>query len=203
MKREEFRKLTSVYENCLKQEVPADEQKTITEYFDSVKSLDEVFHFTQRFEIKRSNISTVELTFTDLTHRIGEPVYDSISCNWVIIDAYRNDEIHFSDGTVLCNDPYILKGRFFDKWQDLTDEQLFTRALLRRTESYESLAEFIYHSEKTFIEKQKILKKIIYELNSVKEDLCQKPSDIQIISNSIVCIETISKVLEEMEDTAC
>lgn len=202
MDRKEFKELTPVYNERLQQIAGINEKKAINDYFDCVRSLDQLYDFTHDFEVKRHD-SSQELSFTELTQRIGEPVYDAISCCWLIIDDYSDDEIHFSDGTTLCDDPYIIKGRFFDKWQDLTEEQLFTRSLLRRTESYESLAQYIRDSDKSLETKLELLKGILCSLKLVKEDLCHLPADQQIVENSIVCINAICMILKEMEDPIC
>lgn len=202
MERKEFKELTSTYSARLQQISATEEKKTIIDYFDCVRSLDEIFCFMQRFEVKKSYDRSKELNFKDLTQRIGDPVYDAISCCWLIIEKYCDGEIHFNDGTVLTDDPYIIKDRFFDKWQDLTEDQLFTKSLLRRTETYESLSLSIWQSDKTILEKNKCLKRILSELALVKEELCQRGSDRLIVENSMICITTIVNLLNEKEGTA-
>lgn len=199
MEREEFKKMTSVYETRLRQLSDRNAQETLTAYFDRVRSMDEIFCFMQRFEVKKVYDCSRELDFKELTQRIGEPVYDAISCCWLIIEDYRNGDIHFNDGTSVRDDPNVLKGRFFDKWQDLTEEQIFTRSLLRRTEAYESLSLSIWNSEKTSEEKTTQLERILDELASVKEDLCLRGADRQIVENSMLCITTIVDFLKETE----
>lgn len=205
MDRKEFKELTPIYKERLQQIAAAEEKKAIIDYFDCVRSLDEIFCFMQRFEVNRSYDRSKELDFKDLTQRIGEPVYDAISCCWLIIDEYSkaDNELHFSDGTTLCDDPYIIKGRFFDKWQDLTEDQLFTRSILRRTESYESLAQYIRDSDKPVEKKVDLLKGIIRDLLQVKEDLCLRQNDRLIITNSIICIDAICTILQEVEGMIC
>ncbi|MEQ3257466.1 hypothetical protein AAA151_24690, partial [[Clostridium] innocuum] len=183
MEREEFKKMTSVYETRLRQLSDRNAQATLTAYFDRVRSMDEVFGFMQRFEVKKAYDCSGELDFKELTQRLGEPVYDAISCCWLIIEDYRDGEIHFNDGTSVRDDPNVLKGRFFDKWQDLTEEQLFTKSLLRRTEAYESLSLSIWNSEKMSEEKITQLERILDELASVKEELCLRGAERQIVEN--------------------
>ena len=201
MEREEFKKMTSVYEARLRQLSDRNAQAPLTPYFDRVRSMDEIFGFIQRFEVKKAYDCSGELDFKELTQCIGEPVYDAISCCWLIIEDYRDGEIHFNDGTSVRDDPNVLKGRFFDKWQDLTEEQLFTKSLLRRIEAYESLSMSIWNSEKTSEEKTTQLKRILDELASVKEELCLRGAERQIVENSILCITTIVDLLKETEGT--
>ena len=199
MERREFKKMTSIYEARLRQLSDGKDQAMLTAYFDRVRSMDEIFRFMQRFEVKKTYDRSRELDFKELTQRIGEPIYDAISCCWLIIEDYRDGEIHFNEGTSVRDDPNVLKGRFFDKWQDLTDEQLFTRSLLRRTEAYESLSLSIWNSEKTSEEKIRQLGRILDELASVKENLCLRGADRQIVDNSMLCITTIVDLMKETE----
>ncbi|MCR0532213.1 hypothetical protein MKC55_22980 [[Clostridium] innocuum] len=54
MEREEFKKMTSVYEARLRQLSDRNAQAPLTAYFDRVRSMDEIFGFIQRFEVKKS-----------------------------------------------------------------------------------------------------------------------------------------------------
>ena len=59
----------------------------------------------------------------------------------------------------------------------------------------------IWNSEKTSEEKTTQLKRILYELASVKEELCLRGAERQIVENSILCITTIVDLLKETEGT--
>ncbi|MCR0532212.1 hypothetical protein MKC55_22975 [[Clostridium] innocuum] len=59
----------------------------------------------------------------------------------------------------------------------------------------------IWNSEKTSEEKTTQLKRILDELASVKEELCLRGAERQIVENSILCITTIVDLLKETEGT--
>lgn len=197
MNRNEFKKLTELYRKKLKDisNTTAEEQQKIDEFFDSIRALEQLFHFEKTFEIKKHT----ELNFKDLISRVHDPVYDAISCCWLIVEKYEDDEIFFNDGTSVKNDTSVLKGRFYDCWQDLNEDQLFTRSLLRRTESYEMLAEIICGSSESAKKKTEQLQEIVDELKMVQEYVSTK-NDRNIVDNSIICLETMMKSIKVEEE---
>lgn len=196
MDRSEFMKLTELYREKLKSAGKTKEdQQQIDDFFDSILTLEQVFHFKKAFDVKKHT----ELNFGDLINRVHDPVYDAISCCWLIVEKYDNDEIFFNDGTSIKNDASVLKGRFYDCWQDLGEDQLFTRSLLRRTESYEMLAEIINGSNETAEKKKEQLYEITDELKKVQEYISTK-HDRDIVDISILCLETMMKNIEVEEE---
>ena len=67
------------------------------------------------------------------------------------------------------------------------------------TEAYESLSLSIWNSEKTSEEKIRQLGRILDELAAVKENLCLRGADRQIVDNSMLCITTIVDLMKETE----
>ena len=66
MERREFKKMTSIYEARLRQLSDGKDQAMLTAYFDRVRSMDEIFRFMQRFEVKKTYDRSRELDFKEL-----------------------------------------------------------------------------------------------------------------------------------------
>lgn len=139
--------------------------------------------------LKKYTPSSEPLLYDKMIHMEGEPVYDTSTRCWVIIQSCDDAGITFNDGTQITRSNTI-NNRYYDKWQDFTEDEKARQKSIKAQELFETESFNILESQIKDDEKKRILTKLKNLL--LVQDLVEenKRSAIDYID---LCIEILSK----------
>lgn len=131
------------------------------------------------FEKRQLNLLKVSipkqksLDFITMYQMEGSPIFDKETYSWLIIEECKDRRIIFHDGDSIEESTYI-KGRYYEKWQDFTNEEIIRLNSMKILNIYEESALNILNIEISQEEKKMHLiklKKILLTLKDIDQQM--------------------------------
>ena len=145
------------------------------EFIFEIKEMYKIAMFEKKqLNLLKASIPKQEsLDFITIYQMEGSPIFDKETYSWLIIEECKNRRIIFHDGSSIDESTYR-KGRYYEKWQHFTNEEIIRLKSMRILNIYEESALTIFNIENSQEEKKlhlMKLKKILLTLKDVDQQM--------------------------------
>lgn len=135
-----------------------------------------------------------ELSLMEIKEMINEPIFDSVSRCWIVVESFDELGINFTDGTFIANDDTeASRDRYYEDWVPLNEKQKEIQMILKESEAIEICA-------MELIDAGKITSNVLTQLKHLKEQMntilvyATYLESKKIIDSSIIRIDSILSV---------